>query len=187
MMLRMFVLVVCLLILPLGVQANSRYIIEGINVGAGSGLTQTIEIEFVPNKVSKIFAKGVSAGGGQRIVAIASVQQDGDLFMDTFTESPQYSLYKVVVHESGREGLFIFGFSEDMGSSRKVSEARVIAVDESGNVINHKVRGFSPIVILKTPMQLNSNKELFFTELDGSEVVFKYDTAKGDFIFVKAR
>lgn len=184
-MLRVFVLIVCLLILPLGAQAGSRYIIEGINVGAGSGLTQRIDVEFVPDKISKIFAKGVSAGGGQRIVAVACLQPNGDLFMDTFTDMPQYSFYKLKVHESGKQALFIFGFSEDTGSSRTLTEARIIAVDAEGNVVNHKVRGFSPVVILKTPMKLNSNKELFFTETDGAEVVFKYDAGKDDFVFVR--
>lgn len=185
MMFRMFVLVVCLLMLPLGVQANSRYIIEGINVGAGSGLTQKIEVQFVPDKVSQLFAKGVSAGGGQRIVAVACLQPNGELFMDTFTEMSQYSFYKVKVHESGKQALFIFGFSEESGSSRTLSEARIVAVDANDNIINYKVRGFAPIVVLKTPMQLNSNKELFFTETDGAEVIFRYDAAQDSFAFVK--
>lgn len=185
MFLRMLLLVGCLLLLPLAAQANSRYIIEGINVGAGSGLTQKFEVEFVDNKISKIFAKGVSAGGGQRIVAVACMQPDGEIFIDTFTDSAVYSLYKVKVNEAGKQALFIFGFSEDTGTSRTVSEARIIAVDETGNIVDHKVRGFAPVVILKTPMQLNSDKELFFTEMDGSEVVFRYDAAKGDFTFTR--
>lgn len=186
MILRMFILAACLLLLPVSVDAGSRYIIEGLNVSAGSGLTNRMEVELSNNQMTKVFVKGVSAGGGQRILAIACLQPDGDVFLDTLTDSAQYSLYKVNISDTGRQALFIFGFSEDLGgSTRTVNEARIIATNELGTIVSHKVRGFSPIVILKTPMQLDSDKELIFVEPDGAAMVFKYDAAKSDFVFEK--
>lgn len=164
------------------VLAESRYLAQKYSFSATGSLVNPLEVDF--GGITKtIYMDKKQIEKNRALLLIGFPVNNDDIFAKQLFDSETYSIYKVRLRDNNKEEIIILGLSESDSRKVKVTEISIIGKDVYGGISAMSVKGFKPVNVLNTPLQLDGNRSIVLP-LDGSGTVMRiyWDNAEGAFV-----
>lgn len=164
------------------VMAESRYLAQKYSFSATGSLVNPLEVDF--GGITKtIYMDKKQIEKNRALLLVGFPTGVNDIFVKQLFDSETYSVYKVRLRDNSKEEIVVLGLSESDSRKVKLTEISIIGKDIYGGISAMSVKGFKPVTVLNTPLQLDGNRSIVLP-LDGSGTVMRiyWDNTEGAFV-----
>lgn len=174
-------LVAYFLLTSMKASAETRHILQKYAFTAQGTLSNPLSVDFGSGQKNVLVEKKDLSTDKALLLFAFAIDED-EVFALQLFDSCNYSIYKTTMRDKAREEIVILGLGPIVGKKVQLREIFIIGEDDTGVTRAMPVKGFAPMNVLNSPMQLDRQSNIILpTQVGEKTLRIAWNAATNEF------